>query len=67
MSLNIGFIIVVMLISAIYSLMFVIVDFITSMLIRATGQKLMSTCHQSMQLLKLSKMVEASGEKILIV
>lgn len=43
------------------SLLFVIVDFITSMLIRATGQKLMSTCHQSLQFLNLSKLVEASG------
>ncbi|XP_029123126.1 uncharacterized protein [Elaeis guineensis] len=43
------------------SLMFVIVDFVTAMLIHATGQKLMTKCHQSLQFLNLSKLVEASG------
>lgn len=43
------------------SFMFVIVDFVTAMLIRATGQKLLLTGHRSLQLLNLSKLVEPSG------
>lgn len=43
------------------SLIFVIVDFVTAMLIRATGQKLMSTYHRSLQLLNLSCVQETAG------
>lgn len=43
------------------SLMFVVVDFITAILIRATGQKLLLSRHKSFQVLNLSKLVEASG------
>ncbi|XP_042402058.1 phosphatidylinositol glycan anchor biosynthesis class U protein-like [Zingiber officinale] len=43
------------------SLLFVLVDFITATLIRATGKKLMLSRHKHLQILNLSKLVEASG------
>ncbi|KAG1362089.1 hypothetical protein COCNU_10G003080 [Cocos nucifera] len=43
------------------NLLISIADFVTAMLIHATGQKLMTKCHQSLQFLNLSKLVEASG------
>lgn len=51
----------VILIRAKYSLIFVIVDLVTAMLIRATGQRLFVACHQNMQLLKLAKADQKSG------
>ncbi|KAJ0975776.1 hypothetical protein J5N97_017741 [Dioscorea zingiberensis] len=43
------------------SSIFIIIDFITAMLIRATGQKLISTNHQSLQRLNLSCVQETTG------
>ncbi|KAJ6804471.1 phosphatidylinositol glycan anchor biosynthesis class U protein-like isoform X1 [Iris pallida] len=43
------------------SLLFVIVDLITALLIRATGQKLMTTYYRSLQSLKLSQQALSSG------
>ena len=52
----------IILIHAKYSLMFVIVDLITAMLIRATGQRLLVTCCQNMQLLNLTKADQISSK-----
>lgn len=43
------------------SLLFVVVDFVTAMLIRATGQKLLLSRRQSLEYLDLPKLVKNSG------